>query len=76
VLNIQGWRGPFSLSAVVIGHFAARRDGRKVRARGLLDDAAAKCDTSAWRYPVIGHLRGDLDQSALLAAADDDEKRE
>ena len=75
VLDIQGWRGDLSLYAALLGHVAARRDGRKDRARSLLDEAAEKCDASAWPYPIIRHLRGELDEAALLAAADDDGQR-
>ena len=68
VLEIQGWRGDLSMYAVLLGHFAARRDGRKDHSRRLLDEAAAKCDASTWPYPIIKHLRGDLDEAGLLAA--------
>lgn len=44
-------------------------------ARSLLDEAAVKCDATEWPYPVIKHLRGELDEAGLLAAATDDNKR-
>jgi tetratricopeptide (TPR) repeat protein len=75
VLDIQGWRANLSMYAVLIGSFAHRRAGRPDRARSLLDEAATKCDTSAWPYPIIKHLRGELDEPGLLAAAEDDGKR-
>ncbi len=75
VLDIQAWRGKLSLYAVLFGSFADRRAGRPDRARGMLDEAAAKGDTSAWPFPIIRHLQGKLDEAALLAAADDDDKR-
>ncbi len=75
VLDIQGWRGNLSLYAVLNGYFADRRAGRPDRARSLLDEAATKCDASAWPYPIIRHLRGELDEAGLLAAAGDDGKR-
>jgi tetratricopeptide (TPR) repeat protein len=74
-LDLQGWRGDLSMYAVLLGQAAARRDGQPDRARSLLDEAAKKCDASAWPYPIIRHLRGELNEAALLAAADDDGKR-
>ena len=74
-LDLQGWRGDLSMYAGLLGHFAARRDGRPDRARSLLDEAATRCETSAWPYPIIKHLRGELDEAALLAAAADDGKQ-
>ena len=73
-LELEGWRGGFSQYAVLWGHFGSRRAGKADAARGFLDDAAAKCDTSAWPYPVIRYLRGEIDPKALLAAATDTDK--
>ena len=39
-----------------------------------VDDAAARCDTSAWPYPVVKYLRGEIDEAKLLATATDVEK--
>ena len=75
VLDIQGWRDDLSMYAVLLGHFAARRDGRQDEARNLLDEAVVKCDPSAWPYPIIRHLRGELDEAGLLAAAVDGGQR-
>ena len=75
VLDIQGWREDLSMYAVLLGHFGARRDGQQDRARSLLDEAASRCDASAWPYPIIKHLRGELDEAGLLAAAASDGKR-
>ncbi len=40
----------------------------------LLDDAAVRCDTSAWPYPIIKHLRGEIDEAKLMAATTDDDR--
>jgi hypothetical protein len=56
---------------VLIGHFAARRDGRGAEAAAFLDDAALKCNIWEWPYPIVKYLRGEIDQSALLAGATD-----
>ena len=74
VLELEGWRGEYSQYAVLWGYFGLRRAGNADSAKRLLDDAAARCDTTAWPYPVIRYLRGELDQTAMLAAASDNDK--
>jgi lipoprotein NlpI len=59
---------------VLWGYFGLRRAGNADSAKRLLDDAAARCDTTAWPYPVIRYLRGELDQTDMLAAASDNDK--
>ena len=51
-----------------------QRDGQGDRAKTLLDDAAARCDRSAWPYPIVKYLRGEIDEPKLLAAANDNNK--
>ena len=74
VLELEGWRAEHSQYAVLWGYFGLRRAGNADSAKRLLDDAAARCDTTAWPYPVIRYLRGELDQTAMLAAASDNDK--
>src|SRR5271157_1756845 len=74
VLELEGWRGEHSQYAVLSGYFGLRRAGNADSAKRFLDDAAARCDTTAWPYPVIRYLRGELDQTALLSAASDNDK--
>ena len=74
VLDLDGWRKDLSLYAVLLGHFAAQRDGQGDRAKTLLEDAATRCDTSAWPYPIVKYLRGEIDEPKLLAAATDKDK--
>ena len=74
VLELEGWRGEYSQYAVLWGYFGLRRAGNADAAKRLLDDAAARCDTTAWPYPVIRYLRGELDQTAELAAASDNDE--
>jgi tetratricopeptide (TPR) repeat protein len=74
VLELEGWRGAYSQYAVLWGYFGLRRAGNADSAKRLLDDAAARCDTTAWPYPVIRYLRGELDQTAMVAAASDNDK--
>jgi tetratricopeptide (TPR) repeat protein len=73
-IRLEGWMGPRSVYAVILGHFAALRGGRNDQARSFLDEAAARSDRSAWPYPVVAYLRGESTQDKLLAAATDNEK--
>jgi len=74
MLELEGWRGELSLYAVLLGHFSAGRSGNDAQARKWLDDASAHCDTSAWPYPIVKCLRGELDEAKLMAAANDNDK--
>jgi tetratricopeptide (TPR) repeat protein len=71
----QGPSGSNSTYAALLGYFALLRDGHKERARALLDEAAAGCDATAWPYPVLKHLRGELDEPGLLAAAESESRQ-
>jgi tetratricopeptide (TPR) repeat protein len=73
-IRLNGWKGPRSVYAVILGHFAALRGGRNDQAQSFLDDAAARCDKSVWPYPVVDYLRGESNQAKLLAAATDNDK--
>ncbi len=74
VLDLEGWRGRLSQYAMLLGHFSARRAGRSDDANKLLEAAASQCDTAAWPYPVVKYLRGEIDESKLMAAATDNDK--
>ncbi len=71
----DGWRGDLASYAVLIGHSSARRVKHDDDARRLLDDAVRECDKDSWPYPVVRFLRKEIDESALLALAVDDDKR-
>jgi tetratricopeptide (TPR) repeat protein len=75
LLDRFGWRDDSSIYAVLVGYFGDRRDHRDDEARRILDDAAGKLDKEAWPYPVVRCLRGDIDATALLAAASDNDKQ-
>jgi lipoprotein NlpI len=66
---------PKNAYAPILGHFAARQAKDEAAAKRFLTDSAAKLDESAWPFPVIRFLRGDLDEPALLKLASDDDKR-
>ena len=74
VLDLDGWRAQWSQYAVLLGHQSARRAGRNDDAKRLLDEGASRCDTGAWPYPVIKYLRGEIDETKLLASATDNDK--
>jgi tetratricopeptide (TPR) repeat protein len=71
LLDLEGWRGEFSQYAAILGHLGARRAGKLGAAKQFLVDAAARCDASAWPYPVIRYLHGGINERALLAEAID-----
>ncbi len=70
VVDIQGWREDLSIYAALLGYFALLQDGADKQARGLLDASSANGDPASWPYPIIRHLRRQLDEDGLLAAAD------
>jgi len=75
VLGIGGWRGELSTYAAILGDLAARRAGKDDEARKFLDDVKSNGDTTAWPYPIVRYLRGEIDEKELLTASTDDDKR-
>ena len=73
-LELGGWRGNVAVYAVLMAYFAAQRDSKADQATVMLHDASARCDTSAWPYPVVKFLRGEIDEAKLVAAATDDDR--
>lgn len=74
-LEMKGWKDERALYIVLIGYFGYRYGHNDEDARKLLEEAKAKCDTTAWPYPVIRHLLGELSTLALLNQATDDDKK-
>jgi lipoprotein NlpI len=74
VLDLDGWRAHWSQYAMLLLHFNARRAGRNDEATKLLNEAADKCDTATWPYPIVEYLRGEIDEPKLLAASTDRDK--
>ena len=70
ILAIEGWRGTFSIHAVLLGYFAAFRSGQPDRARSFLDEGTARCNPPAWNYAILRFLRREIDEHGLLALAD------
>jgi tetratricopeptide (TPR) repeat protein len=74
VIAQDGWRGGLAPYAAILGHFSARRSGDPEQAKSLLESASAQADRSAWPYPIVQHLRGEIDEPKLIAAATDGDK--
>jgi len=66
---------PKSRYAFIRGHLAARQAGNEAKAKRFLNDAAGKLDKTAWPYPLVKFLRGEMDEAALLKQAGDNDKQ-
>jgi hypothetical protein len=73
VLDLEKGKGGHSTYAVIFGHVAARQAGNEADARWFLDQAA-QLDASAWPFPAVRFLRGELNEAGLLDQADDDKR--
>jgi tetratricopeptide (TPR) repeat protein len=74
-LDTVGWRDAAAQYMVLVAHLGNREAGHDREASLMLDEAAIKCDTRIWPYPVIRYLRGDLPEGALLTLAGTDDQR-
>jgi tetratricopeptide (TPR) repeat protein len=74
-LEVAGWRDEVSPFMVLIAHLGYRQAGRMAEAQKALEEAEKNCDTSAWPYPVIRCLRGEISSEELLRAADNTGKK-
>jgi tetratricopeptide (TPR) repeat protein len=75
VFDLQGGKGALATYAVILGHVAARLAGDPAQAKAFLEGTPGKLDSSAWPYPLVKLLRGEIDEPALLSGAvADDEK--
>jgi tetratricopeptide (TPR) repeat protein len=73
-IDMEGWKGPYSAQAAILGILAARMTKDERRADFILD-AAANNLGEAWPAPVVSFLRGKMDEQALLALATDNDRR-
>jgi tetratricopeptide (TPR) repeat protein len=73
--ELDGGRGDRGIYASLISHFAARRLVKNDEANKFLAVAKEKCDASAWPYPVVKFLLGELNETSLVALATDDDKK-
>ena len=76
-LKLKGWKEENSRDQymVLFAHFGDRWAKRDADAKQILDEAASKCDTTKWPYPIIRYLRRDLTVQDLLGAATDEDKK-
>lgn len=74
-LSLKGWQDVQSQYIVMIGYFGYRQIGQPAEAQQMLDEAANKCNTSVWPYPVIRYLRREISAQALFDAANDRDKQ-
>lgn len=72
-IQVDGWK-EMSIYAAITGHLGGRRVHKDDAAKGLLDEAERKSDKTAWPYPVVQYLRGEIDEKALMAQATDQDK--
>ncbi len=75
LLQGAGWRAPSAPFLVLLAHLGSRQAGLEADAKAVLDEAARKCDTGAWPYPVIAYMRGELSAEALLTAASSNDRK-
>lgn len=74
-LRQQGWRDTHSQYMALIAVLGSRQAHRDADAARFLNDAASKCDTAEWPYPVIRYLSGELKESDLFSLAADNDKQ-
>jgi lipoprotein NlpI len=74
-LNKHGWKLNESPYAAILGHFAARQAGKQTEGKIFLKEAADKLDPTAWPYPIVKFLRGEIEEAALLKLATDNDKQ-
>ena len=70
-LRLKGWRDVKSQYMVIAAYLGYRQARRNMDANKILDEAAARCNTSLWPYAIIRHLRRDLTAQDLLGLAGD-----
>lgn len=74
-LGVKGWKDERALYVVILGYFGYRHAHKEDEAHKLLNEAKTKGDTSAWPYPVLRYLLGELSTQALLNMAVDPDKK-
>ncbi len=69
-LDLRGWRSLTTVAMVSVAHFGYIEAQQPSEARKILEEAAVRCDTAAWPYPVIRFLRGEISERELDASSD------
>lgn len=73
-LDLTNWHNERSQYMVIVAVLGYKAAGREADANKILSQAAKRCNSSEWPYPVIQYLRGDLTPQALLALATDNDR--
>jgi lipoprotein NlpI len=68
-LELAGWQAELSQNAVLLIYVCELRLGHQALAKGILEEAAAKCDKTAWPYPVVAYLRDEIKEDELMGKA-------
>jgi tetratricopeptide (TPR) repeat protein len=71
-VDVLGWDSEWAVYAVIMGNLAARQLGDITAAKTFIDDSVGKLDT-AWPYPIVRYLCGEIDELALLKLAVDND---
>lgn len=74
-LRQQGWRDDHAQYMALVAVFGSRQAHRDADATRFLNDAASKCDTAEWPYPVMRYLSGQLKEAELFSLATDNDKQ-
>ena len=69
-LSLRGWNESLSPYMALLAILGARGTPREAAARQLLDEALANLQGRTWPVPILHYFRGDIDEAALLRAAD------
>jgi tetratricopeptide (TPR) repeat protein len=66
-LKRGGWKTKgVSMYTIIALNLALRRAGRIEEARQILDEAAGRCNTDEWPFPIIDYVRGKLAANDLV----------
>ena len=74
-LRVAGWRDEGSQFMALLAHLGYGQAGLDGESRGVLEEAAKKCNAGAWPYPVIRHMLGELSAEELLRVADSNDRK-
>jgi tetratricopeptide (TPR) repeat protein len=68
-LALKGWRDALSPYMALLAVIGGRAAGRSGEVQPILDEALVRLRPGTWPVPVLRHLKGELSEPALLAAA-------
>ena len=74
VIEVGGSRDKYTAYAAILGNCTARRSKHEDEARQFLTDFKDRGDTTAWPYPIVRYLLGEIDGPELLKQATDNGK--